>query len=163
MNRTARNLEMLFTTLWLQSVYKNVIIKSLCSPISIKFFQCKVAVTERSSRRYMMHSTFLIGQDAICRTYCEVNKHQETQQQWKFYDGADGFTSLIKFCGRVCHFSRHRRLVGQGSNFAFLREIQVATKKSLTSSFLKLCGYGTVHFSSRVFFAQIFDGSFHSM
>jgi len=27
------------------------------------------------------------------------------------YDGADGFTSLIKFCGRVCHFSRHRRLV----------------------------------------------------
>jgi len=45
------------------------------------------------------------------------------------YDGADGFTSLIKFCGRVCHFSRHRRLVGHASNFAFLREVQTAKKK----------------------------------
>lgn len=51
-------------------------------------------------------------------------------------DGADGFTSLIKFCGRVCHFSRHRRLVGHASNFAFLREMPTA--KSLRSRLFEL-------------------------
>jgi len=30
---------------------------------------------EHGSHRYMMHSTFLIGQDAINRMYCEINKH----------------------------------------------------------------------------------------
>lgn len=30
---------------------------------------------ERGSRRYVMHSTFLIGRDAIYRMYCEVNKY----------------------------------------------------------------------------------------
>lgn len=55
-------------------------------------------------------------------------------------DGADGFTSLIKFCGRVCHFSRHRRLVGHASNFAFLREVRIAKKKSLRRRFSSCAG-----------------------
>lgn len=42
----------------------------------------------------------------------EVNKLGDATTVVAVYDGADGFTSLIKFCGRVCHFSRHRRLVG---------------------------------------------------
>lgn len=65
------------------------------------------------------------------------------------YDGADGFTSLIKFCGRVCHFSRHRMLVGQGSNFAFLREAQIAKKKSLRRR-LSNCAAAIILFSSRL-------------
>lgn len=79
LNRIVRNLETLFTTVWLQSIYKNIIIKSLRSPISIKFFVMQSSSTrvshKRGSRRYMMHSTSLIGQNAIYRPYCEVNKY----------------------------------------------------------------------------------------
>lgn len=62
-----------------------------------------------------MHSTLLIGRGAFIacsRVPREVNKLGDATTVVAVYDGADGFTSLIKFCGRVCHFSRHRRLVG---------------------------------------------------
>jgi len=78
MIRITRNLETFLRQCGYRE-YKNVIIKSLCDPISIKFFlmqsNCVRVSHEHGSHRYMMHSTFLIGQDAINRMYCEVNKH----------------------------------------------------------------------------------------
>lgn len=64
--------------------------------------------------RACVHDAFDVS-DWSGRVYSvcpEVNKLGDATTVVAVYDGADGFTSLIKFCGRVCHFSRHRRLVG---------------------------------------------------
>lgn len=99
-----------------QWIYNRIIVTPLCSPISIKFFLLPMQSGSAGIRhgRACMHDAFDVPDwpGRVYSVYPEVNKLGDATTTVAVYDGADGFTSLIKFCGRVCHFSRHRRLVG---------------------------------------------------
>lgn len=116
------------------------------------------------ARVYMMHSTFPIGRGRVYSVCPEVNKLGDATTVVAVYDGADGFTSLIKFCGRVCHFSRHRRLVGDEPRRTLLfcgkYKLRRRRRRRRKVSFLKLCHGNDPLFSyTRFHFTQISDRS----